>query len=162
MAIPIAIETKVETKTMDTKAIHRAATNEPTLSDNEFTLGERVFKVVDLEYDAYLKFITKLAPLMKAIAGGLMASRGASMSSAIDPAALVEHCVNELPDLAALVCQQTDPSVTPADVKKWAKTPFKLATIILRQIEQNKIISEISDFFAQMLPLMKVAMNLKK
>lgn len=162
MSIPIAVETKVEEPKMSTKEIHRAATNDPELSDNTFVLGERTFTVVDLEYDSYLKFITKLAPLMKAVAGGLLASRGSSVPNMLDPAMLVEMCINDLPELAALVCQQTDKSVTTEEVKRLGKTPFKLAHIVLKQIEQNKIISEISDFFAQMLPLMRVAMNLSK
>lgn len=167
MSIPVANEIKPERPTLSTQAIHRAATNDPELSENTFTLGSkengtfREFKVVDLEYDDYLLFITKLAPLMKVLGSSILAAKGGS-SMSLDPSSLIEHCVHELPELAALVCRQTDPSVTADEVKKLAKTPFKLATIILRQIEQNKIVSEISDFFAQMLPLMKVALKISK
>lgn len=144
--------------------IIRAATNDAALSNSEVTLGDRTFKIVDLEYDDYVIFITKLAPLLKAIAGGLASSHGINVgdkSSQIDAVSIVEYCSADIPELARIVCKQTEPSITVKEVKQLGKTPFKLASVVLKQIEQNRIIADISDFFVQMLPLLKTTMGSK-
>lgn len=144
--------------------IARAATNDPQLSTKEFTLGDRTFKIVDLEYDDYVIFMSKLAPLMKSVASGLASSHGINVSDkphSIDATSIMEYCSADIPDLATIVCRQTDPTITAKEVKRLGKTPFRLATLVLMQIEQNHIIADISDFFVQMLPLLKVSMGSK-
>lgn len=146
----------------DTEVI-RAATNDPALSERQIKLGDRTFTIVDLEYDDYLVFITKLAPLMKAFASGLLASKGiGSESPSLDPLAIIEYCASDVPELALLVCSQTDKTITLKEVKKLGKNPFNLATVVLKQIEQNNMIGDITSFFAQILPLLRVTAGSQK
>lgn len=143
--------------------IVRAATNAPTLAKDQFTLGTRTFSVVDLSYDDYMTFMVLLGPMMESVIGGVMTMQGVSVtSSQLSPKDIITHLSGSLPELARLVCAQTDPTVTIEFVKKEGKTPFKLAEIVLKQIEQNRIISDIASFFAQMLPVIKTALNLNR
>lgn len=142
------------------KQIVQAATNDPALSEQTAVLGDRTFKIVDLEYDDYLLFLTKLGPLLKGVASGLLLNQG--LGGGLDAASIVEYCSSDLPDLACIVCRQTDKDITPKEIKLLAKSPFRLATLVMAQIHRNDMIAEISSFFQLMLPVMKVAVNLSK
>ncbi len=149
--------------------IARAATNAPELSREEFTLGDRKFKVVDLPYDDYLRFTTYLGPMLELLFGSLVSMSGIKAPTAnvsLTPAAILQYAGESLPELACIVCTQTDPTMTVAQVKLLAqgsspRGPFKLAEIVLKQVEQNKIINDFASFFGQMLPLLKAALSLK-
>lgn len=133
----------------------RAATNDPLLSDRKVRLGEREFTVVDLEYDAYLEFMAYMKPLLECALSAIPGVAGAGVSELLTPASLVSYCSKELPQMARLVCAQTDPDITVADVKRLGKTPFALAMVVLAQIEQNDMIRVVKDFFVQTAPLLK-------
>lgn len=137
------------------------------LSNYTVTLGDKEFKVVNLSYDDYIKFITLLTPMLETFFGSIASVSGvrlAPSSGVLSPGALIKYAGDVLPELACIVCNQTDPSVTVNDVKLWAqqgepKGPFKLAEVVIKQIEQNKIINDFASFFAQMLPMIKTALN---
>lgn len=134
--------------------IVRAATNDPMLSDDSFTLGDRTFQIVDLAYDDYIMFFTYLQPLFESFASGItdgVISTGANFSVSD----LLKHCASSLPNMVCLMCRQTDPYITAEDVKKLGKNPFVLAAAVLKQIRRNRMIEDISDFFEQILPLLK-------
>ncbi len=142
----------------------KAAVNSPDMSDIGFKLGTREFKVIDLGYDDYLKFITFLTPMLEVFIGSLASVEGVNVlkqSSDIDATSIIKYCGERLPSIVCIVCNQTDPTVTQDDVKKWAKSPFELCNIVLLQIEKNGIISDFASFFAATLPLLKGAMNLR-
>jgi hypothetical protein len=134
--------------------IVRAATNDPSLATRTVTLGDREFPIVDLPYSEYLAYLTKLQPLIQGVAGRLGAMRGLVEPTELGLGTLMEYCVNDLPEMVQISLRQTDPGITVEQVKKLGKTPFKLAYVVLAQIEQNNIISEVADFFVQMLPLL--------
>jgi hypothetical protein len=134
--------------------IVRAATNDPAMSERVVVLGDREFPVVDLDYSSYCRFLAKLQPLLQAVAGRLGVTRGLVQANDFGLNTLIDYCAYDLPEMAHIVVSQTDPDITVEDVKKLGKTPFKLANIVLAQIEQNEMITEIANFFVQMLPLL--------
>jgi len=131
----------------------RAATNSPSLAKNTVILGDRTFPIVDLPYDAFIRFLALLQPLLEVFAskitGGLTSSTGGFTASSI-----VTYLADSLPELALICVEQTDPTMTVQKVKEMGRTPFALANIVIKQIEANKIIGEISDFFVTLLPLL--------
>ena|SRR5579859_7517890 len=129
-----------------------AATNEPALSDDTFELGGVTYGVVYLKYKAQIKFLALLQPLMETVAGKMA---GVDMGLAVT--GLVKYCSDSLPELAAIVCQQTDPEMTAAKIIEMEDvTPFKLASIIVKQIKRNQMIQDVVSFFKQVLPLLKM------
>lgn len=149
-----------ETPSLSQKDIVRAVTNDPSLSSDEFKLGDRTFKVVDLGYDDYLKFMVAMKPLLSGIAAGMSKAKGVSVPGIDLPETsatemkILEFCQDELPEMVRIVCAQTDPDITVAEIKKLGKTPFNLAPIALKQMVRNNIISQFTSFFGQILPLM--------
>jgi hypothetical protein len=144
------------------KEIARAMTNDPALSEVSFTLGDRTYKVVDLAYDDYTTFLSLLSPLIEGVAKKFIShvqvvDSGENFS--LRPTDLFDYCKNELPKLVAIICNQTDQSITEHDVKAVAKSPIQLAQIVMLQFQQNNIIKDIGDFFVQTLPLIKAAMG---
>jgi hypothetical protein len=128
--------------------IIRAATNDPSLATREFTLGDRTFKVVDLKYDDYLTFLSHLQPLLQAVMSTMT-------GETLDVAQILKHCGAKLPEMVLLMCRQTDPNITIDEIKELGRTPFKMAQTVLVQIEHNRMIQDISDFFEQILPMVK-------
>jgi hypothetical protein len=59
---------------------------------------------------------------------------------------LLKYCGDVIPELALLVVKQTRPDLTLEEVKKLGRSPFKLGTLVIMQIEHNKIIEEIGIF----------------
>jgi hypothetical protein len=146
----------VETPSLSPEQILRAATNDPALSKDTFTLGSKTFKVVDLKYDDYLKFITYLSPLLDAIAKSMLSMTGRVEESEekFSTSTLFQYCGKELPEMARIVCAQTEPDITPDEVKELAGTPFKLIDVVWAQIVRNKMIDEIAAFFGRMAALL--------
>lgn len=134
--------------------IVRAATNSPELAVDSFELGGREFKILDLPYDDYLKFFALLEPLLSGVAGQLTAFRIGNVDG-LSVKDVIKYCGQQLPEMVRLICVQTEPHVTTKDVKDWARSPFSLASIVLKQVAHNKMIEDVTDFFASLLPLMK-------
>lgn len=159
---PVEVGTIPTEPSITPQEISRAATNDPALSDDEFILGGRKFKVVDLPYDDYIKFISLMQPLLESLVNGVSEKAGLKLPEIVIPtsgftvAGLVKACVGALPEMACIVCSQTDPTITVDEVKTLAKTPFKLAQVVLKQIVRNNIIKDFSDFFEQVIPFLKV------
>jgi hypothetical protein len=139
----------------------RGMTNDPSLSENTITLGtgefKRDFKILDLEYDDYVTFLSYLQPLMEVALGKLASFQGIAIpqTSEINAASLLAYCANDLPEMVRIVCKGTDPDITTTEIKKLVKNPFKMASIVLEQINHNKMIKDFSDFFMLILPLIK-------
>lgn len=166
--------------TLPSTEIVRAATNSPALAENEFEFAGRKFKVVDLEYDYYMEFLSKIEPLINAVVGKLAGKANLGVpgialtaDSGFSVASLMSFCKKDLPDMVRIICnmqtiaetpagQHVDPSklVTTEYVKKNAKTPWQLAQIVMLQVSQNNIISDFASFFVQVLPLMGAVQNL--
>jgi hypothetical protein len=141
--------------------IVRAATNDPSLALRTIKLGDREFPVLDLEYDDYMLFIAQVQPLIEALLGSLPGVKNTGLLDSLTPATLITYCAKSLPEMARIVCAQSDPTITVAEVKKLGKTPFVLATVVLAQIEQNQIITAVKSFFEQIAPLLRAAMQRK-
>jgi len=109
---------------------------------------------VDLPYDSYLKFLALLQPLFQAFASRFTGKTGLSFGASMAPVELVTTCAEVLPELACIVCEQTDPLITVEEVKKLGN-PLKLASLVVTQIKFNRMIQDIADFFVQILPLME-------
>ena len=139
--------------------INQAATNDPFLANVKVTIGDRTFPILDLEYDDYVLFLSHLQPLIKGVFGKLASLSNMSNLDVdqINGASLIEYCADALPEMVRIVCKQSDPTITADEVKKLAKNPCKMASIVLEQVQQNRMISDFTDFFVQILPLMKVA-----
>lgn len=149
------------TTTLSQKEIVRAMTNDPALSERQVVLGDRTFTVVDLAYDDYCEFLALFQPLLEAIASKFAARKGIAVMEPETPLSvqgILKYCKRELPEMAALVCKATDASITATDVKALESSPLKLVTVVLAQVEQNKMIKDITDFFVQILPLVKAVM----
>jgi hypothetical protein len=149
----------VETPAVSQHEMVRAALNAPELSEREFKLGDKVYKVIDLEYDDYLMFVELLTPLFEMLQN--RANEAISVpdialtpEAGLDFKAVLKYCKNDLPELVRIICRQTDPDITVEQIKK-AGNPIKLANIVLQQILQNNMIQEFADFFVQMIPLMR-------
>jgi len=138
-------------------ALHivRAVTNDPSLAERTVVLGDRTFPVLDLPYDQYTLFLAQLQPLLEGLLGTLPGLSGLGLNDALTPAALITYCGKSLPEMARIVCAQSAPEITVAEVKLLGKTPFKLASVVLEQIDQNGIIADIKAFFVQLAPLLK-------
>ena len=141
----------MSTTTLTTKQISHAATNAASLTEHTFKLGDRVFPVVYLAYDDYIEFLTYLEPLLSAL--GTSAVEGfnpLALSSAI-----LQYCKTSLPEMVHIMAKQTDPEITIDDVKKLVRNPFALAGAVLEQVKHDRMIEEISSFFAQIIGMMK-------
>lgn len=139
--------------------IVRAATNDST--GITVQLGDRTFPIKDLSYDSYVRFFSLLQPLLEMIAGKLAPSLQ-DHATGITSEAIIRYCSDSLPEMVCIVCEQTDPTITIQEVKELGKTPFNLAKIVIKQIEQNRVIADVSDFFVQVLPLLTKATVLQK
>lgn len=146
-----------------TKAeITRAAFNDSALSQTHFQLGDRTFPVKDLSYDQYTKFLLLVSPLVDLIIGRIgdkvkaeelgLGDLDISLFSVTD---ILRYCGDKLPEMAAICCQASDPTVTPELVKSLTNKPFDLAEIVLKQIIQNNMINDFAGFFARLLPMTK-------
>lgn len=136
----------------------RAAVNIPV---DKFQLGDRVFDIVDLPYDDYIFFVSYMAPLIEILVTHLSSTGdlripGINLSAEyVTPKLLLEMCGTTMPDMVHLMCKQTDPSITVDEVKRLARRPTALATAILRQIQQNGMVKDFADFFAQVSQVLK-------
>ena len=148
-----------ETKELSSAEISRAFTNDPVLSTDDFQLGDRTFKVVDLGYDDYITFMTMLEPLLSALVGKISAKSGLKLPDidlgTFTISGLTSYCKDSLPEMVRIICSQTDPTITIEEVKTLGKTPFKLAEIVIIQVNRNGIVKEFTAFFGQILRLMK-------
>lgn len=155
---PVEEEVEVE-QVLNDREIIRAATNHPDLADDFIVLGTepntRTFPIVDLPYDDYTRFLVLLQPVIQLAAGKLASITGMQITSPINIMDVIKECADSLPELATIVCQQSDRTISIEDVKVLGKTPFKLAEVVIKQIERNRMIGDISDFFVQILPLMR-------
>lgn len=140
--------------------LDRAATNDPATSPT-FKLGDREFKVLDLNYKDYIRFFSHLKPMIGVIVGAIATSRGVPMSlPAFDSMSLIDYCAEELPEMVRIICSQTDPTITAEEVTTLGKTPFTLARIVAMQMNRNNMINDFMDFLKETLPLLKAAMGL--
>jgi hypothetical protein len=156
------METTTETEvapSLTQQEIVRAAFNDPSLSENEVKLGDRTFKIIDLDYDSYNLFLVKLQPILGLFASSVVPQLAGSAGN-ITADQIIKYCADDLPEMARLSLSQTEPDITVDEIKKLAKSPFKLAAVVLKQIDQNKMIEEISTFFGAILPL--IGAGLKK
>lgn len=163
MTTPVNTPTETEQPTevtLSQEQIAQAATNDPQLAPDEFQLGDRVFKILDLPYDDYVKFLAHLQPFIDVLAakmGGRQGVKleGLDLGDGFSIATIVKFCGASLPEMARIVCSQSDPTVTVEDVKKLGRNPFMLASIVLRQLVRNGIIQDFASFFGQVIPLMR-------
>jgi len=136
----------------------RAAVNDPA---DHFILGGRTFKIVDLPYDDYLRFILLMEPLVQMLVQSASQSGKVSIpgmeldTSSISAMGLARYCGDSLPEMVRIICSQTEPEITVEEIKKLGRNPFVLAKIVILQVSQNGIIRDFTDFFAQILPLFK-------
>lgn len=148
--------------TLSAETIAEAATNEPSLSPDEFLLGEKTYKVVHLSYDDYVAFIAYIQPFFDAIVGKLGDKIGASIpginiGKSLDASVILKFCGNSLPEMTRLVIKQTVPSITVDQIKHTpGVTPFTLATIVMQQVIKNNMVKDFATFFVQMAPLFRV------
>lgn len=158
-----SLPAKERPATLTKVEVIRAASNDPLLSTDKFTLGDREFTLLDLGYDDYMKFLTLFAPLFDGIFKNVAQKQAAKETglpgldtpslSDVPITTIITYCADNLPQLAHIVCKQSDPKITVEEVKTLAKTPMKMVEIIMLQIKRNNIIKDFADFFQQILPL---------
>lgn len=131
----------------------RAAVNLPA---DQFQLGDRVFEIKDLPYDDYITFVAYVSPLIDSLVSRIAANApvaipGLQLSGTTFSAlSILTLCKDALPKMVCIMCRQTDPSITEDEVKKLAKRPVVLANAVIKQMQQNGIIKDFTDFFGQM------------
>ena len=137
-----------------------ATLNTPELSQHSIDLNGRTFKIIDLEYDAYMKFTLYLKPLFveilskakEAQAGG-QGTVAFSMTD-INLDKIFGMFEDTLPQMALIVLLATEPTTTLSECKSICKTPFKMLELVLMQITKNNIIEDFTSFFPQLARLM--------
>jgi hypothetical protein len=154
------VENVVPASTLTEQEILAAATNDPSLSNSEFTLGNKTYKLVDLCYDDYVSFLAYLQPFLDALVGSTaqkagLSIPGISIGDSLDATVLIRFCSKSLPEMVRIICKQTVPNITVEEVKAAAKNPFTLATIVMQQVAKNGMIRDFASFFAQMTPLLR-------
>jgi hypothetical protein len=137
-----------------------AAINDPDLAADSFELAGETFKIVNLKYKSYLKFISHIQPLAGVVTKALAQQEGIpgldlSTMGAVTASGIMDYCGEHLPAMVALICQQTRPEITAQWVEDNAFSPFQLAGIVMQQIAQNRMISDIARFFVPLLKAMK-------
>lgn len=130
------------------------------LKPNEFILGGKKFEVGDLDYDSYESFLGLLQPLADTVVKNLISGAGVNVSGldirgTFSAAQIIASCGRNLPELARLICKNTEPDITTDEVKRLAKTPFILAEVVLKQVVHSGMLTDILQFFNHMLPLLK-------
>lgn len=154
------VQNEVSTPNLTEQEILAAATNDPSLSTDEFTLGTKTYKLVSLSYDDYITFLAFLQPFLDALVGSTaekagLSIPGISIGDTLDATTLVRFCSKSLPEMVRIICKQTEPTITVEQVKVAAGNPFALAIIVIKQISKNGMIRDFSSFFAQMTPLLR-------
>lgn len=131
----------------------RAAVNAPA---DTFKLGDREFQLHDLPYDDYIAFVGYVSPLVDTLINRVKGKNTAGIPgidldvTQFGAIQILQFCGGSLPEMVRLICKQTDPDITVEDIKKLAGRPTLLATIVMRQMAQNGIIQDFTDFFGQM------------
>lgn len=144
--------------TLSSFDLTRAAVN---LAAGEFTLGDRVFPIKDLSYDAYITFLGYLTPLIEVVVQRVTGQANIPLPgidlepSLFSPSNILSACSKQLPEMVQIICAASDPTITVDDVKALGKKPTVLASAVLQQITQNGMIKDFSDFFAQVLSVVK-------
>lgn len=181
-ALPVTDLAPLPKATLSKAQIAAATSNSPALAPNQVKLGDRTFAILDLEYDEYLTFTSHLEPLLKSVAGMVTQRAGISVPgleadlSGIDASFLMKFCGKALPEMAVIVLNMeervaadsagrpTDPAklVDIAWVKKNAKNPMVLATVVMKQIAKNNMIMDFLDFFVQVLPTVMQLSQMQK
>jgi hypothetical protein len=140
------------------------ATNDPTLATDQFMLGERTFPIIYLEFDDHLSFLTQMQPLLDMFVNTMKNNMSANfdLSEGLSITGLMKFCGKELPELARIICSQSDKTVTTEWIKKNARSPWVLASIVMKQIEQNRMVEDFSDFFKQILPILQTVKKTKQ
>jgi len=137
-----------------------ATTNDPDMSPFDIVLGDRTFKVVDLEYDNYMKFTMFLKPLFNEILSKARQAQDEGKSAInfsltdINLDKIFSMFETTLPAMTLIVLSATDPSITLDECKRLCKTPFRMLEVVLVQIEKNNIIQDFTSFFPQLTQLM--------
>lgn len=152
------MKTKKAAADLPEKEVLRAATNSPTLSEDSFLFAGKTYKIVDLSYDHYITFVSLLKPVLEGVFSHLAPANVAQqleLPQKLDIYKLIGYCADQLPELVRIVIAQTEPEVTLDFVKQNHKSPFNLATIVMKQIIRNGIIRDFTDFFAQAAPLLE-------
>lgn len=143
------------TTELNKEDIMRATTNAPT--ENAVVLSGRSFPLYDLPYDDYFSFLVKLQPLLESVVGKLTSFKGVDVpETAFNVGGVLQYCGEALPELVQIVCKQSDPTITINEIKRLAGNPFRMASVVLAQIQQNRMISDFADFFGQILPLVSM------
>lgn len=133
-----------------------ATLNTPELSQHAITLNGRTFKVIDLEYDSYMKFTLFLKPLFNEILSKAKSAQESGNTSVgfsiadINLDKVFGMFEETLPQMALIVLQATEPSMTLEECKNICKTPFKMLEVVLLQISKNNIIEDFTSFFPQL------------
>lgn len=119
-----------------------------------FTLGDREFNIVPFSsredaYDQQTEFLLLVTPLLMKI---LDVSFAAATSvkdivdlNNIDILPLLREFSSTLPQLVAIICQGSDPSITVEDVKKLAKSLLNqnLLMAVIYQVQADNMIEDI-------------------
>ncbi len=161
-------EATLATPLLTDTQIAQAATNDPSLSPDEFKLGDRTYKYTHLSYDNYVSFMVKIKPLMTAVVGTITAKARASISlpgielSESPLSGLIEFCSADIPDMVVIIVNNyheasgSPERITVAQIKKTAgATPMSFANVIMGQVMFNNMISDFASFFVQMMPALK-------
>jgi hypothetical protein len=157
------------TTTLTEQQIALAATNNPALSNDSFTLSGKTYKYVHLSYDYYIEFLLKIKPLLAAVVGTVSMKARATVTlpgielSANPMSGVVDFCSGDIPDMVRIIVNNTleaegrdDEKITVADIKKIrGVTPMQLSEIIMGQVVYNNMIAEFASFFVQSMPLLK-------
>jgi hypothetical protein len=155
--------TRTQKVELTEEQIVAATTNSPEMSPYEITLGSgdttRTFKIIDLEYDDYMKFTLFLKPLFNEILSKAKKAREAGETGInfsiedIDLDKVFSMFETTLPAMALIVLVNTDPTITVTDCKHLCRTPFKMLEVVLAQVAKNNIIEDFTSFFPQLAQL---------
>lgn len=137
--------------------ILEAATNTPELSPDEVKFGDKIYKLVYLPYDDYILFLGLLQPIFEALsAKSKVKLPGIDIGSALNANSILKFCAHSLPEMTQIALRQTESTITIAEIKETARSPFALVNVVLAQVKKNNVIADFVSFFAQVAPLLNL------
>lgn len=135
-----------------TKAVRNEGYGTFTLT-NPHTGEERTFERKHLTYDAYLEFIELAQPIVGEMINAFEpGNQNGELQIQFNPTALdyqklIKLAGKELPRLALLCVQASDPKLKIDELKRLAPRPQAMLEIVLGQVAHNEMVKEFADFF---------------
>lgn len=113
----------------------------PELSEDQFSVQGKTFKIRQLPYTYEKQFIRLVRGKLGQLWDSVVSGNGAAAADLID-----DELLDALPETVAIICRATHANTT----KEWVEQRLCAADmieIVRRQIAKNKLQDKVADFF---------------